>query len=466
MAWNLFNDDGQNQEKLHKNSGNAWDDFWSSLNRPIKVGPLDKGVQSQIAGQGYGFSNRDQMGDLYERNQANGVENARAEATRGFPAPQSKSMGLIRSLDTSRLPGMSVDTSNGMTRQGNDPTNEREVSYEEKLLERKAQIEMLMDTPYADDPEIAAMIDEAYSGALANISKARDSANSNFQQSDANIAALTAGHVNTIKTDDLAAVNRIAGEYQGGLQKTFDTAKQGLESNRSAELAERTAMLQRLGIQEAGLGEAGKGETEAISRMTEDQAGAMKQAQGYQAADQVRNTEQAQSQASAGVERRSALNSDLQKILGTIDNSETELRSNMNMDKLSARQKGLDTYNDQQRFNLDSLNQIDETLQNRADSDRDYDLELRKLAEKNSGSSGGVFDAVANDFRTRGLAPEEYEQAYSQVASSATFNAAVDGDKQLWMIRQMKKKNPKLAENDIARYVSGIQNYGTDKLGN
>lgn len=446
---------------------NAWDDFWANQYKNNPIAGMFGGGQKvaspidMLTGKGP----QSGLGSLQISEGKVGYRGPEEQERRPAP-PQSRSMGLIKSLGTSRLPGMQQDSSmatgNKMLK---DPGMEREESYEDKLLARREEIEMMMDTPYADDPEIAAMIDEAYSGALANISKARGDANSNFAQSDANIAALTAGHVNTIKTDDLAAVKRIGGELQGGYQKTFDTAKGELESNRSNELAERTAMLQRLGIQEAGLGEAGQGETSDIADMTVRQAGAVKQAQGYQAADEVRNTEQAQSQASAGVERRSALNKDLQKILGTIDNSESELRSSMSTDKLQARQSGLSDYRDMQKFNLDSLDQIDSTLQDRADSDRDYSLELQKLAQKNSGTSGGVFDAVANDFANRGLDASQYEQAYAQVASNATFNATVNGDKTLWLIREMKKKNPKLAENDIARYVSGITNYGTDKLG-
>jgi hypothetical protein len=42
----------------------------------------------------------------------------------------------------------------------------------------------------------------------------------------------------------------------------------------------------------------------------------------------------------------------------------------------------------------------------------------------------------------------------------------VDGDKKLWMIRQMKKKNPQLENSEIQAYVLGVENYGTDKLGN
>jgi len=223
-------------------------------------------------------------------------------------------------------------------------------------------------------------------------------------------------------------------------------------------------MLQRLGIQEAGIGEAGQGESEALTRLEESQAGAMKQAQGYQQADLVRNTEQAQSQASAGVERRSDLNKQLQGILGNLDEAEAELGSSRAQAKLQAFSSGRNDYNQRLGMISDQIAGIDDRIDERTDADRDYQLELQKMAQEGQ-SQGGVFDVVNNSFRTRGFAPEPYEQAYAQVASSRDYNSQVNGDKTLWLVREMKRKNPALNEDQIMRYVMGINNYGTDKLG-
>jgi hypothetical protein len=311
------------------------------------------------------------------------------------------------------------------------------------------------------------MIEQAYSSALGNITSARSSANQNFEKSDANIAALSAGHVNEIQTKDRDAVNRIGSDLQNNYAQTFDNAQGTLEADRTAQLNERGAMLQRLGIQEAGLGEAGKAQSDAIARLTENEAGAMKQAQGYQAADLVRNTEQAQSQASAGLERRGELHKQLQGILGNLDQAETELGQNKAHEKIQAYQSGRNDYNQRMSGISDSIAQIDDQVQHKTESDRDYALKLQEMANKASGAgSGGVFSAVNESLKNRGVDPSGYAQAYADVASTSSFNPQVNGDKKLWMIQQMKKKNPKLDAREIQAYVFGVENYGTDKLGN
>jgi hypothetical protein len=394
--------------------------------------------------------------------------------TLNFSGSQQPQPQVQKAVNTNRLPGMgggdlsalihgSANRDKGQ--QGTPPLLARgqEPDPMQKLIDRRAQLEAMLDEDYTGDPETDNLINEAYSSALANVAGARTRANDNFAKSDSNIAALSAGHVNTIKTDDLNAVKRIGGELQGGYQKTYDTAHGSLEADRNSELAERTSMLQRLGIQEAGLGDSGQDESEAMSRLNERQAGAMQQAQGYQAADEVRNTEQAQSQASAGVERRSALNKDLQGILGNLDQAETELGTSRAQAQLQSRQSGMKDHNQRLGMISDSINDIDDRIDSRTDSDRDYSLELQKLAQKNSGT-GGVFDALNRDFTSRNIDPAPYQQAYSEVAASVPYNSQVDGDKTLWTIRQMKKKNSKLSDSEIARWVNGKDNYGTDKL--
>ena len=447
---------------------NAWDDFWGSLTKPIKGG--EGGYQAY----GNWDSKKDPIPDMtmkgisnnpFQQGQAVGMNASR-------PQP-SRSIGAIR--DAGKLPGLSQDNSS-QPRFANKMLSD-EAAYREpeedpldKLNRRRAELEAMLDEDFTGDPEMDALVEQAYASALSNIGNARNSANDNFAKSDANIAALSAGHVREIETKDRDAVNRIAGDYQGGLQNTYNTAKNDITADRSAEMAEKTAMLERLGIQEAGLGDAGQDETQALDRLTQNQAGAMRQAQGYQAADQTRNVEQAQSQASAGVERRSALNSDLQKILGGLNESEAELQSQKSQSMLQARSGAKNDYLDRMGAISDSIGDIDDRIDSKVEGDRDYALELRKLAQKESGGGGSAFDAVSNDLATRGIDPAPYLQYYSEVAGGTGFNSAVDGDKTLWMVRNMKKKaaekGVKLDDVAISRFVNGLNNYGTDKLGN
>jgi hypothetical protein len=441
---------------------NAWDDFWGNLNKTARTHPLVAGAMD-----GIGEINKG-MGKVVYNGPREGSPHGTIDLEGGtWGQPQAQ-----QAVNTSRLPGMSQDNSLAAIHgKFNTPNNGKlpgdypraAPDPMDKLMQRRAELERMLDEDFTGDPEVDALIEQAYTSALSNVAGARTRANDNFKQSDANIDALSRGHVAAIEGEDRQAIQRIGGELQGKYQNTFDTAKGSLEADRNAELQERTAMLQRLGIQEAGLGEAGQDESQAISNLTQNQAGAMKQAQGYQAADEVRNVEQAQSQASAGVERRSALNKDLQGILGKLDESEVELQNSKASAQLQAKQAGKSDYNNRLKTISDSIDNIDDRIDSRTDSDRDYSLEMQKLAQKGTGS-GGVFNAVENNLRNRGIDPAQYTQTYADVASNETFNAAVDGDKKLWMIRKMKAKNPKLDAREIQAYVLGVENYGTDKL--
>lgn len=446
---------------------NAWDDFWANLTKPIAGG------QGGYQAYGKWDSKQDPIPAMTMGGQSN------------TPLTQGQRIGMgngssrmQQAVNTDKLPGMTQDNSASQfaPRYANKQLSD-EAAYQKqaddpmkKLLDRRSQLESMLDEDYTGDPEMDALIEQAYSSALSNITGARGRANENFTQSDKAIADLSAGHVNTIKTDDMDAVKRIGGELQSGYQQTYDTAKGSLEADRSSELEQRTAMLQRLGIQEAGLGDAGKGETEAIQRLTENQAEAVKQAQGYQAADEVRNTELAASQASAGVERRSALNKDLQGILGNLDSAESELNTSKAQQQIQARQAGMADFTRQKSAISDSIAGIDDRIDKKTNDDRDYALKLQEQAQKASSSGSGVYDAVRNSVSSRGIDPEPYIQAYNEVLATEGYNPSLNGDKNAFYAKKMKekaaKKGIKLDDSTIGSVVMGIHNYGTDKLGN
>jgi hypothetical protein len=438
-----------------------WDDFWGSINQKAAATP-----KYDPYGTGWDKDNDPAMAKT----------NAGAMINRPNPSsvrPPSNAMQTLRSVGN-KLPGLSRTPGGGEdggfgTRQGNDDIPEsryRDGPSEDE--QRMEQLQGLLDREFQSTGEYDSMVDEAYASALANIGKARGQANSNFQESDGRIASLTAGHVNEIQTKDRAAVEKNGSDLQSAYKETYGNARNEIQGQQSAEMAAKTEMLQRLGQQEAGIGTAGQSESEALTRLTQNEAGAMQQAQGYQAADLTRNTEQAQSQASAGVERRSALNRDLQKILGTLDESEAEVNQNKTVAKLSGLQNEKSDFRQEQQFNLDSLTQMEDRIQGRSDKDREYALELSKLASKNGGSAGSKWDVLAEGSQSRGIDPAPYMEAYAEV-SSMPFNSQVKGDKLNWTISEMQKaaarKGQKLDAREALRWVSGADDYGTDKLG-
>lgn len=434
--------DKQDQEKLRPNTA-GWDSFWATIGGGINDATKNVGNFFADADRNAGNATR-------ERLASNGY------ATRPAP-PANSANGPITPY---RLPGL---RSGGGEAEGIPESLRRppEGPSEDEL--RMQELKALLEQDFKPSGESSAMIDAAYASALANIGKARGDANANFQKSDARIADLTSGHVNEIKTADRAAVNKIGGDLQSSYKDTYGDARAQLKGDQSAEMKAKTEMLQRLGIQEAGVGTAGQSESEALTRLTQNEAGAMQQAQGYQAADLTRNVEQAQSQASAGVERRSALNRDLQKILGSLSDSEGTVKSSIAMAKMQGAANEKNDWRQQQQFNLESLKQMEDKIQGKADKDRDYALELQKLNSKASGN-GGAYASVSNDIQSRGIDPTPYLETYSDIVATQKFNPQIDGDKNLWIIRKMKEKNPGLSSAEIGRWVNGLANFGTDKL--
>lgn len=473
MAWQ----DQQDQDKLRQNANNlfgGWNDFWANFDKSLNT----KGPQgSQLKNKPAPLIDGNRLGDWSGLGSVNyagpskdhllGSLSINKPSPRSVPAnrsPQgSNSLQLLRSLNTNKLPGMreSANVPRDSSDGGPVPLSG------DALLEKELRDKLSRD--FEPTGEYSDMVEQAYASALANIGKARGQANSNFATSDAKIADLTAGHVNEIKTSDREAVQKIGGELQSGYKDVYGDARAQIQSDQSAEMAAKTEMLQRLGIQEAGIGTAGRAQSEALTRLSQNEAGAMQQAKGYQAADETRNVEQAQSQASAGVERRSALSRDLQKIMGNLDDSEASVQSSIAMGKLQGRQSEKSDFMREQQFNADSLSRLEDKKSERADKDRSYALDLQKIQGKQKGSASAV-DVVSESIRNRGIEPQPYLDAYNEAFTSGEFNPIQHGDKNMWTaqkIKQLMEKKGLRADLGVAvNLVQGISNFGTDKLNN
>lgn len=480
-----FNWPGQDQEALRKSSNNVFESLFGGLGESAGnwANNIGKGAEQLArthplvggAMDAYGSASK-ALGQLT----IDGPSEGRPLGSIGYRpgnmggggnAPQQK-----QAVNANRLSGLNRDSSGGGRMSSEAIPFEGSIAPLSDDEQRMQELEGLLGRDFESSGEYDAMVDEAYASALGNITKARGQANSNFQESDARVAGLTAGHVNEIQTKDRAAVEKNGSDLQSAYKETYGNARNELQGQQSAEMAAKTEMLTRLGQQEAGIGNAGQSESEALTRLTQNEAGAMQQAQGYQAADLTRNTEQAQSQASAGVERRAGLNRDLQKILGTLDNSEAEVNQSKTVAKLQGKQSEKADFRQEQQFNLDSLTQMEDRIQGKADKTWERDFAERELAAKSagkSGSSGSVFDAVGNDLKSRGTDPAPYLEAYNAVMGSAGYNAQAHGDKNAFYAKKMKEYLKSKGINAdgakessaVGSVVMGIHNYGTDKLG-
>lgn len=327
---------------------------------------------------------------------------------------------------------------------------------------------------YAYDGSGDAMVDQAFQGSLDALGNARQRTNDNYSTSRENLDSLTNSHVANIQGADRDAVNRIGSDLTSSYGNIYDSNAKGLEDDRAKEVALKTEMLQRLGIQDAGPGTVGEVQTQAIANNGAEKAGAMQQAEGYKAADLTRNVEQAQSMANAGVERQSDLRRQLDGILGGLDTQEAGIKNDMASAKLSARQADEANFGKQQGYYQDSLETLLNDRSNQAESQRDFDykMALDVAKQQQGGSNGGsnsMFDVVDGKIASQGLDPAPYRSAFNEAMQEGGGPLASGvGDKnshiQKRMIEIMRKKGMAANPATIGDYVFGVMNYGTDKL--
>lgn len=324
------------------------------------------------------------------------------------------------------------------------------------------------------------LVDEAFQGSLDALGTARTRTNDNYSTSRENIDSLTNSHVANIKGADRDAVNRIGDDLTSSYNANFGENASRLKADRAEEIALKTDMLKRLGIQDAGLGSAGDVQTAAIAENSADQAGAMQQAETYKSADLTRNVEQAQSMANAGVERQSDLRRQLDGILGGLDTQEAGIRNDISTAKLGAQQSDRANFQKEQGYYNDSLQSLLSDQSNRDESQRDFtyqksldqakfDQQAASDAAKNGGVAGtnSAFDVVDSRIAAKGKNPTDYRTAFNEAMQSGVLDSGL-GDKnsliQQQMLKIMKKKGLDPNSTLVSDYAYGVLNYGTDKL--
>lgn len=190
----------------------------------------------------------------------------------------------------------------------------------------KSALEKFQDYLQTIDPgdyDYKKAVTDAFAKAYANIDNAAKTAKDNKTASASAIAGLAQGGANIVKgeskdyqriTDNTANTNNTI--YQGAVS--------GLQQDRSKELADRAQFLERLGIKEAGLGTAGSTQTSAINEALGSQTRNADRINAYGQADQALNTSRAQSILNEGTTRQAGLESQLQKILGSLEDKRTD----------------------------------------------------------------------------------------------------------------------------------------------
>jgi hypothetical protein len=431
----------------------GWNGMWGDFGK----GVTDLVNKHEAEGQAY-LDNYHNNDPSYTKNRAQlAVDHPRADPTANI----SRILGLDQ-VNTDPYPSHGYTTDGPPGRQGRDedpgqPIDEYEVRAQ-KIRDLMADLEGA-----GAGTDNLAMVDQAFAGSLAAIDKARQSAQTNFNTSEDAINKLTAGHVHDIQTVDRKAVEDNANQLTGAYDKSYTDAKTALQGNQQREMSARAEMLSRLGIQEAGLGDTGKAQSDALTRLEEDQGAMKQQAAGYKAADLTRNTELASSQSAAGVERQGDLRRQLNGINANLDQSQASVENSKAAAKISAQNadkadylKQLQFYQDQLKDIQDEKTRADDTAYSRAKDERDFNA-------KNSGTKGGALDVAAQNVMQTGEDPGQYADAYAQTMQENSYDSRSGKDKISDTVAKMTAKNKNLNPRTALRYVMSIENFGTDK---
>jgi hypothetical protein len=451
-----FNWPGQDQDQLRKPGDDwlaGWNGMWGDIGKKMFQSGDDKLAE---------FHNSDSYKQrIAELNRSEGQPEAAPNVRQGAnpTANISRILGLDQPVnDPYPSHGYSTDGS----KQANDPTMGVDVSEDEMRAQKIRDLMAELEQNGAGAENLA-MVDQAFAGSLSAIQNARNSAQKNYQESDKAIQGLTAGHVNEIKTKDRQAVESNANELSGAYNKSFGDAKNSLVADQQREQSARAEMLQRLGIQEAGMGDAGSAQSQAITRLTEDNAARQGQAATYKAADLTRNTELASSQASAGIERQGDLRKQLNGINANLDQSQASVENSKAQAKLSAQNADKADFLKQLQFYSDELRNIKQDSDKKEQTSYDRAIDQRDFNAKNSGHVGGVFDVANQKISSIGNDPTPYQQAYAQTMEENQFDSRSGQDKVGYFLQQMRRKNPNLDPQVALDYITTIENFGTDK---
>lgn len=337
--------------------------WWEDMFRPINFGKPDEAKRKEVMNRGYGFSNKDQMGDLYKRSQA---------APKVAISRKSNVDPRIMGPKPSDLEREHLTRSNEPPRARYDNKQQwDEANYRgEPAPTPPSPLEVLMERlsqgyqgPSQDQMDFSAL-DKALESRLGALGGARNQIQGNFDKSDVALEGMHRAFENQVRTEDAGRYNQIADTQKANLNANTQQSVGSLEAARAKAVAERQAMLQNLGIQEAG-GAVDQG-VEALNRGV--QGIQERNNVNQNLAEQQRgnnlsyNNTVAQSIGQAGVARRSALQQQLQSLMGKVDMAEAEARTQNEIERSrqmsQANSAGYDQWNDQQNRYMDMFDRI------------------------------------------------------------------------------------------------------------
>lgn len=288
-------------------------------------------------------------------------------------------------------------------------------------------------------------LDKALQTRLGMLGDARNRIQGNFNTSDANTAAMHSQFENQVRTEDANRYNQIGDQQKANLNANTQQGIGLMEASRAKAQAERQAMLQNLGIQEAGGAQDQGVETlnRGIQTLNERNTTNQNLADNLRSNNLSYNNTVAQSIGQQGVARRAALQQQLAGLMGKVDMAESEAKSQNEIERQraisSAGDAGYDRWNDEQGRNMELFKTL---------SGQELQREKMNMPGRETRPSG--INAVAYDLENSGADPVAAERglaALSQILSEGNYLEGANGpegttpyDRANIMIQKLKAK--------------------------
>lgn len=266
-------------------------------------------------------------------------------------------------------------------------------------------------------------LDSALKSRMDAINGIRTNANENFKTSDANLEGMHRAFQDNINTEGAQRFNTTADNAKTQLTNVNADSQQRLQAIKADDIAKRQAMLQNLGIEESGATP-----DESANALTQAQASIASRNEGELAnVEQDRNTNLAfnnkiaTSVGQQGVERRAALQQQLQGILGKLGMAEADAQGQDAQSRFSLEQNAgnqqYQQWRDRQGFLQDTLGMMQD--------------DARKQAEAAQGGDPlkvGGFSGLAQDLVNTGYEVPEIQNAMSTLSqiTSSDYRKGVD----------------------------------------
>lgn len=259
-------------------------------------------------------------------------------------------------------------------------------------------------------------LDKALQARMDAIGGIRNTTNENYDKSDTNLESMHNGFKNHIETTGAQRFNQIHDTEKQNLTQINQDSQNRLAAMKAEDQAKRQAMLQNLGIQEAGAANDPSADilSQTQGSIASRNEAEMVNAEQDRASSLAFNNGMAQSVGQQGVERRAALTQQLQGIMGKLGMAEADAKAQDAQSRFeleqNAGQQQYQQFRDRQGFLQDTLGMMQE------DAQRMAELEAQQTEAAAKAPKIGGFSGLAQDLLNTGYDTPEIQNALGQLA--------------------------------------------------